>query len=551
MMPRPSPTLRIAIGLVGLCVSLMLLADLLFGVLPDRQKQADALRARIAEFTTAQTADAVRQGDITRIAETLAAVRSRNPDMLSAAVRNAAGKVIASSGPHAPDWADQHDNRSSATRVIVPILSAQGTWGRTEFAFAPALPSTIGGWLHDKVLWLALGLPLVTIGLMYLYLRRVLTVMNPMAVVPDRLRDAFDGLTEGVALLDARGRVVLANAALRDMAAVDPQKMHGRLLQSAVALQLVDTQAVPPWQSVLQGAATVRGVRVLVGEGARRKTGMMNCSAILDPQGKVRGCLATLDDVTETERNNDELRSALAELRHSRQQIEAQNQELVKLATRDSLTGLLNRRAFFDSAGQVLARCASGGQVAVIMLDVDHFKSFNDKYGHAVGDTVLQRVAERMRASLRQQDLVARYGGEEFCALMEDVDEATAAKLAERVRGAIQFEAGLGIHDGRDLAVTASIGVCWRAMPPGPCDLSDMLRHADAALYAAKRGGRNRVLRSEGTLVERRAPANRANVVALSEETSARNDAADSRSAGNDTAWSGSAGRAESAVAAL
>jgi diguanylate cyclase (GGDEF)-like protein/PAS domain S-box-containing protein len=494
MMLSRSPTLRIAIGLVGLCISLVLLVDFLFGVLPDRQRQADVIRSRISESTTVQVAEALQRQENDRVLKILDAVRSRNPDMLSAAVREASGVLVASSGAHAADWAQVLDARSSATRVIVPIHSAEGTWGRTEFTFRPAAPTTVAGWLADRSLWLAITLPLVGVGLVYLYLRRVLLHLNPMAVVPERLRDAFDGLTEGVALLDGRGRVVMANAALRNMAAVDPQRLHGRPLREAIGLELIDSPLQPPWEQVLRGAAPVRGVRVRVGDAQRSKNGMMNCSAIIDPQGKVRGCLATIDDITPIERSNAELRTALAELQRSREQIEAQNEALVQLATRDSLTALLNRRAFFERANKVLQRCASRGSVAVIMVDVDHFKSFNDRYGHAIGDAVLQRVAACLRGALREQDVVARYGGEEFCALMDGLDEADARMLAERVRHEIATQAGLDVHEGRDLPVSASLGICWREFPGYDADLSAMLREADTALYEAKRTGRNRVV---------------------------------------------------------
>jgi diguanylate cyclase (GGDEF)-like protein/PAS domain S-box-containing protein len=488
-----SPTLRIAIGLMGLCISLFILADFAFGLLPDREGQARTLRTRLSESTTALVAEALRAQELPRVAQALDVVRSRNADMISAAVRDAGGRLVASTGAHAADWAGEASNASTSTRVIVPIHSAQGQWGRAEFAFAPPVPTHAMAWLKDSFVWVAIGLPLAALAAMYLYLRRALVHMNPMAVVPDRLRAAFDGLTEGVALLDTRGRVVLANTALREMAAAQADKMHGRELADAAQLKLAQPAATLPWEDVLRTAQVVRGVAVHIGAGEQRRSGVMNCSPITDPQGNVRGCLATVGDVTQIERSNGELRAAMAELERSRAQIEAQNQELIKLATRDSLTGLLNRRAFFDTARNIVARNAkSGGYVAVLMLDVDHFKSVNDKYGHAVGDHVLQGVARQLTESLREQDLVARYGGEEFCVLIEGMNELDAYGRAERVRRTIQFQAGRKLLDGRDLVVTVSIGVC--GCPPGPGDLNELLKRADAALYEAKRGGRNRVV---------------------------------------------------------
>lgn len=496
---RINPTLRIAMGLVGLCVTLLILADALVGLFNDRAEHARELRTRIAESTTVLVTESLRQQDYPGVGRVLEAARQRNADLVSVGVRPTGSPALAQSGPHAEAWTAIDDKASSLTHVIVPIHSARGTWGRAEFEFKPVSPVTLVGWLHDRTLWVALALPAVALGLVYFYLRRTLVHLNPLSVVPERLRAAFDGLTEGVALLDARGHVVLANHALRELAAVDAARMHGRPLAQAARLSLPDASAgAEPWLAVLRTGETLRGVRVLVGEGDQQRVGVLNCSPILDPQGAVRGCMATIDDQTQIERSNDELRSALEQLEQSRAQIEAQNQELLTLATRDSLTGLLNRRAFFDSAKSILARHAEqGGTLAVLMLDVDHFKSFNDRYGHAVGDQVLQRVAKSLTTSLRLGDLIARYGGEEFCILLEVSSEAMGVELAERVRRTIQLQAGAGLRDGSNLTITVSVGVAL--CPPLPGDLSALLKQADDALYQAKRGGRNRVVVASAT----------------------------------------------------
>lgn len=498
MKPRLSPTPRLALGLLALCVSLFIIADLVFGLVTDRSRLAQDVRTRVAETLAAQTADLLRQQDLRLLERALGAARHGNPDLVSAAVRASDGRVVARLGPHAPHWGEAAELPGSTdTRIAVPIQSAQGIWGRLEMEFTPVVPTRWTGWLTDRALWLALGLPLAGLLAIYLYLRHTLTHLNPMAVVPERLRSAFDGLSAGVALLDGRGRVVLANAALRQMGAVhSEQAMHGRPLAEAALIELAEPVAVPeqlPWRRVLVDGQGVRGVRVFVGPPQRRAVGVMNCTAVLDPRGRVRGCLTTVDDVTAIERNNEELRLANAELQRSRLQIEAQNEELFKLATRDPLTGLLNRRAFMEQATAILQRRAGTEVcVAVMMLDVDHFKSFNDKYGHAVGDQVLQRVAKQMAGSVRLPDVVARYGGEEFCVLAEVDSIQTAMDLAERVRRAIATRAGSGLRDGTFVSVTASLGVA--VCPPQVPDLSTLLNAADAALYDAKRAGRNRVV---------------------------------------------------------
>ncbi|MBK8481338.1 MAG: diguanylate cyclase [Proteobacteria bacterium] len=174
--------------------------------------------------------------------------------------------------------------------------------------------------------------------------------------------------------------------------------------------------------------------------------------------------------------------------------VAAQNARLFgetrSLATTDGLTGLLNRTHFFHLAEQELRRCRRlGGPVSVLMVDVDHFKRINDRYGHQAGDLVLARVGECLKTKIREMDLVGRYGGEEFAALLPQTPPPLAREVGERIRRTI--EALSIMVDGQTIPVTLSVGVAGRAQPD---DLPALLRQADAALYQAKSAGRNRVV---------------------------------------------------------
>lgn len=157
-------------------------------------------------------------------------------------------------------------------------------------------------------------------------------------------------------------------------------------------------------------------------------------------------------------------------------------------ASVDPLTGLLNRRGFSEATSRMIEREAKAGRpVTVMIFDIDHFKSVNDRFGHATGDDVLQVFANVVVASLRITDLVGRVGGEEFAALLPcAMDEALIA--AERVREAFE-SSGVAIDDV-PLETTVSIGV---AGGPANTELEVLMASADTALYQAKRGGRNRV----------------------------------------------------------
>jgi diguanylate cyclase (GGDEF)-like protein len=165
--------------------------------------------------------------------------------------------------------------------------------------------------------------------------------------------------------------------------------------------------------------------------------------------------------------------------------------DMQKIALRDGLTGALNRRGLEEEAIRLQARCTrNGGRLAIMMIDVDHFKSINDHSGHQVGDQVLQRLAAVAQASMRRDDYFARYGGEEFCILLPSTTEEKAEALADRLRQA--YAALTMKFGGAVLHSTISIGVA-DSNHVG-LEFSALVAAADQALYRAKQEGRNRVV---------------------------------------------------------
>jgi diguanylate cyclase (GGDEF)-like protein len=167
------------------------------------------------------------------------------------------------------------------------------------------------------------------------------------------------------------------------------------------------------------------------------------------------------------------------------------HEQVERLAATDALTGLFNRRYFDSAFARELARCdRSSSSLALLLADIDHFKGFNDTYGHAMGDLILKKVADILSGALRKADVLARFGGEEFVILLPTVTARGALESAERLREAV---ASAAIHPGGPRKrVTVSIGAAL--FPTDASDSESLLKAADEALYEAKRLGRNRVV---------------------------------------------------------
>ncbi|HET9987476.1 MAG TPA: GGDEF domain-containing protein, partial [Kofleriaceae bacterium] len=186
---------------------------------------------------------------------------------------------------------------------------------------------------------------------------------------------------------------------------------------------------------------------------------------------------------------NRELEAKIHERTH---ELAEANTRLAQLAVTDGLTGLYNHRHFHERLSLEVERSQrSGLPLSLLMLDVDHFKQFNDSHGHPAGDEVLRQLARVLADTRRANDVVARYGGEEFAVILVDTAKFTAAKVAERVRERIVA------HDFADRSaksppITVSFGVA--TYPEDGSDAEALVRAADTALYAAKRAGRNRVV---------------------------------------------------------
>ncbi|MBA3596536.1 MAG: diguanylate cyclase [Methylibium sp.] len=506
-MKKPSPLLQMTLALVGLCGTLVLLADLFFGVLPDSTAQTMELRKRMGEALAVQVAALLQTDDRGALQRTLDSVATRTDDVRSLAIRRADGAIVLQGGDHARNWQSRDTDVSNLEQVTVKLNADGAPWGSFEVAFAREEGNAVLRLLRQPLMVMLLFMSAAGMLVFWLYMRRALQHLDPSSVIPERVQGAFDAMAEGVVALDARGRVLLANKHFRGLHPEAAAVGVGRNLSDLPWLceNLSSTRSEHPWALAMSDRAASAGYTLEVGTGSPdARQLVINCAPITDPGGTVRGSLVTFNDVTALQRANESLRQTMTALTSSNEEVQRQNTELERLATRDPLTGCLNRRAFLDAFEARLSEAhAANSPLSCVMLDIDHFKLVNDDHGHVIGDRVIQEVAKKLFDSTRSADLVCRYGGEEFCVVLPGLGMAAAAAFAERVRERILTECGPGVREVENLRITVSLGV--EALSSQAVAAPALIDRADQALYRAKRSGRNRVCAFEP---EGAAPAN-------------------------------------------
>ena len=271
----------------------------------------------------------------------------------------------------------------------------------------------------------------------------------------NKLETIIQGSRDGIVVTDHDNKIVLINAAAKDMLGKtdtqlseegfsqlfnDPDRLHGMLANSAGDSEVIAFNS-----------------RFLV----------ISAASIHTDDGRLIGSAAMLRDITEEKRMERALRT---------------------LSDTDGLTGLANRRMLDDSLTREVNRCLENGRpLSILMFDVDHFKKFNDTYGHDQGDRVLKHVAQATRNSVREIDIPCRYGGEEFVVILIETAEEGALTAGERTRSAIESMRVDGLQ------VTTTIGIAGLA-ETGAKTPEELIACADAAMYEGKHAGRNRVV---------------------------------------------------------
>lgn len=275
-----------------------------------------------------------------------------------------------------------------------------------------------------------------------------------------------------IVVADRRGRVVAVNRAFEEMTGLRARDLLGRPLAAVGSTGHLLEETLRSGEEKKDQKVTWH----LPGGGERCLT--VDLLPWRDDRGRVVGGMAVVRDVTVQWERQRELAARVDQLR--------------ELADRDGLTGLYNHRTFMERLAQAVEEARQAKRsLALLMIDLDYFKVYNDALGHPQGDRLLEEFARVLAECVRETDLVARYGGDEFTVMLAGADSTAAVEVAERIRQTVArhpFPGREVLPDGR---LTVSIGLAFYPSSARTC--ADLVRRADAALYEAKRTARNRV----------------------------------------------------------
>ncbi len=493
-MRRFKPTLWLSFGLVSLTLALALMGYVI-GLMPDGYKVELESRAKVAEALAVQLAGAANRNDTTTLEETLSSVVKRNDDVNSGAFRRSNGSVILSAGDHLKHWIPSRDGTSTPTHISVPVFGANGQQGTIELSFGPATTGKrIFGIPATLLIFLAFMMTTGFIGY-FLLLRRTLRELDPGRVIPERVQKAFDTLSEGVIILDEKERILLVNQAFADI--YDQKK--GPAIGSKIntlSWRMVDGGAQAggyPWHAAIrEGRETRKDVLSLRTSNGNIHNFNVNATVIADDKKKTIGAIVTLSDMTALKQNKEALDKALDKLEQSEEIVEHQRNELIYLSQHDSLSGCLNRRAFFQRLDTDLEKLTDedGHQITLYLVDVDRFGDLNRNYGTMAGDRVITGIAECLKNVVGEVGYIGRYGGDQYGIALSVPDGQDIGEIGDILLETVSESAHKLVAGGAEL--TVSIGASEPVREGGA--VQTLINHAEEALGAAKREGGNVVV---------------------------------------------------------
>jgi PAS domain S-box-containing protein len=311
MISLPART-HIALGLAAIVTTGLLLA-VFIGLLPDRVGAVRQGRIALAESIAVTSTTLITANERRRLDSALRFLVERNAELLSAAVRDARGELIAAAGEHSA-WEPLESGSANGSQIQVPLWSGQRRWGQLELRFQPIVAPGVGGVLELPGLILGVFLFLVCLVAFDLYLGRVLRHLDPSRAIPGRVRAALDTLTGGLLVLDRNQHVVLANQSIAQLLGKPAEALTGTDARSIGWLTMQSAPAAAaslPWRAALEEGRVQRNATIRLQSAAGPvRTFLVNCSPVLGAGAKPGGVLVSLEDITELEKKEVELKMA-------------------------------------------------------------------------------------------------------------------------------------------------------------------------------------------------------------------------------------------------
>ncbi|MBH0202200.1 MAG: PAS domain-containing protein [Nitrospira sp.] len=328
---RVTPLVWISVGLVGVTISVMLAGDSLVDLVPNHDRQIFEYRSSLAESLAIQYSALVERGQVETIKFGMETLASRNRDILSLALLQRSGEVVAQVGKHEQVWVQPPGDESTLQFLQVPIFSGTQPWGVLQIAFRQTGATGLDWFLTDPwVRFLAFVSVMGFFGYLF-FMKRTLRQLDPSGIVPTRVKAALDALSQGVVMIDTRDLIVLTNDSFSRAVNKPVPSLIGTDLGMLAwkSVTPADSLMVHPWTRAIMDRQPLDHIPLLLNlpNGELRKF-IVNTVPIMDDGSTVRGALVSFHDVTELDRANAQLKDANSELETSRVQILQKNQEL-------------------------------------------------------------------------------------------------------------------------------------------------------------------------------------------------------------------------------
>lgn len=342
---RITPLVWISFGLVSLTVSIMLGGYTVVDLAPSRDREVFEYRRHLAEALAVQYSVLAEKNQVETIQFAMETLARRNPSILSLALNQKTGQVIAQVGEHTRVWVQPPAGQSTLQFLQVPIFSGEQQWGVLQIAFREEGGSGVGGMIADPWVRFIAFVGVAGFFAYLLFMKRTLRQLDPSGIVPTRVKAALDALTQGVVMIDTRDMIILTNETFCRAVGKSVTALVGIDL-GTLAWKFVDADQQPrayPWTTAIMDKQPQDNIVLLLpGAGGELRKFIVNTVPIMDDGLTVRGALVSFHDVTELDRANTQLKEANSELEQSRMQILQKNQELEQ--TNTSLNVEINNR---------------------------------------------------------------------------------------------------------------------------------------------------------------------------------------------------------------